>query len=1077
MLRHFELAGKNLFPVVRYSTILFVILAAGANSVVAQMETATLSGTVMDQSGAAIPDSQVEVTNSDTNITVTTTTNKAGLYVVPALKPGRYRVQIVKQGFKQIVLTDLVLNVQDVVSRNFNLQVGAVSESISVAADAEKINASDATVSTVIDRNFAENLPMNGRSFQTLIELTPGVVLTTSNPNDAGQFSVNGQRADSNYWTVDGVSANISAQSSFGGGNGFTGGLPALSVQGGTNSLVSVDALQEFRIQTSTYAPEFGRTPGGQISISTRSGTNQFHGSLFEFLRNDVLDANDWFADHENLLKPKERENDFGGTFSGPILKNRTFFFFSYEGQRLRLPEVAESIVPDLAARLAAQPSIQPYLSAYPLPNGVDNMAAETAGFNASFSNSSTLNSYSIRIDHKLRDKLTVFGRYNRAPSRLIQRGFSDESLSDVTPTDVNLQTATVGSMWLITPFIANDLRVNYSWIEGASRSISDGFGGAIPLTLPALPSPNTFENSEFGFQFAGLQSSHSSLVIGKIQRNVQRQVNVVDSLSIQKGPHSLKFGVDFRRLSPSFDPQLYGQFAIFADVPSAAAGNLEFAQVRAGRGTRLVLHNLSLFGQDTWRMGTRVIVTYGLRWDVDFAPSAADGPNLLAVTGFDLKDLSNLALAPAGTPPFHTPYGGFAPRVGLAYRLTDSQSWQNVLRGGVGLFYDLATQQVGNNIGAGTYPFGATNFIIGGSFPLPPGTAMPPPILPSELQSDVLSAFDPHLKLPYTLQWNGAFEQSWGKQQSVSLSYIGAAGRRLIQTAFVVAPNPSFGLASLVSNAARSDYDALQVQFRRALTGGLQALSSYTWSHSIDTASAGSAFGLAANTLIPGNNPNANKGSSDYDVRHAFSLGLTYDVPSTNRFKYVAQLFQGWSIHNLLQARSALPVTVYDGAFFELRNAAALIFPDVVPGQPLYLRGSECIAVFGMSCPGGKGFNPLAFTAPPSDSNGIPLRQGNLGRNALGGFGAVQWDVGVQRAFAIHESLKLEFRAEMFNVLNHPNFGPPVADINNPSEFGRSVQMLGRSLNFENSGGGGLSPLYQIGGPRSIQLALKLEF
>src|SRR6266700_3983271 len=206
---------------------------------------------------------------------------------------------------------------------------------------------------------------MNGRRFQTLIQLTPGVVLTASNVADSGQFSVNGQRAASNYWMVDGVSANIGVSTQFP-GNGTGGALAGFSALGGTNSLVSVDALQEFRIQTSTYAPEFGRTPGGQISIVTRSGTNQFHGTAFDYLRNDIFDANDWFADNKRLPKAKDRQNDFGGTFSGPILKDRTFFFFSYEGLRLRLPQTTLTTVPDLGARNSATPALQPYLNAFP---------------------------------------------------------------------------------------------------------------------------------------------------------------------------------------------------------------------------------------------------------------------------------------------------------------------------------------------------------------------------------------------------------------------------------------------------------------------------------------------------------------------------------------------------------------------------------------------------------------------------------------------------------------------------------------------------------------------------------------
>jgi hypothetical protein len=219
---------------------------------------------------------------------------------------------------------------------------------------------------------------------------------------------------------VDGVGANIGISTTVGPGAGIGGSLGSFSVLGGTNSLVSVDALQEFRIQTSTYAPEFGRTPGAQISIETRSGTNRLHGTLFEYLRNDALDANNWFANNVGLPKPQERQNDFGGTLGGPILKDRTFFFFSYEGLRLRLPEVGLSTVPDLPSRRNATQAMQPFLDAYPLPNGPDNVANGQAQYNASFSNPASLDAYSLRLDHKVHNALALFGRYNYSPSSIL---------------------------------------------------------------------------------------------------------------------------------------------------------------------------------------------------------------------------------------------------------------------------------------------------------------------------------------------------------------------------------------------------------------------------------------------------------------------------------------------------------------------------------------------------------------------------------------------------------------------------------------------------------------------------------
>lgn len=1055
----------------------------------AQSETATVSGQVVDPSGLNITGAQVKLVDIDRDTSTITRTSNSGLYTFPSVRPGRYRMEVSVAGFRVVNITGLTVNVQDHLEQNFKLVVGSVSESVTVEAGSPLVDTESATVSTVVDRNFAENLPLNGRSFQTLIQLTPGVVLTASNANDAGQFSVNGQRASANYWMVDGVSANIGVSSNGVAGNGMGGALPSFSVQGGTNSLVSVDALQEFRIQTSTFAPEFGRTPGAQISIVTRSGTNPFHGTLFDYFRNDALNANDWFADQSGLPKPAERQNDFGGTFSGPIIKDRTFFFFSYEGLRLALPEVLLTSVPDLAARQDAVPAMQPYLNAYPVPNGADDRATGVAQFNASFSNASSLDAYSLRIDHRLSDSFSMFGRYNYSPSTLNERSnqTGGQTANDITRAQIVTQTATVGATWLLTPRISNDFRFNYSRTNASSRIVQDSFGGAVPLSALPFPNPFTSGNSSFGLNIETL--ANPSIALGPIQINVQRQINVVDNAAIQHGHHALKFGVDFRRLTPQFVPPSYRQVAVFGDVASAENGAPTISIVQANLPATLLFRNLGAFAQDTWQLVPRLTLTYGLRWDIDFSPSTLQGPSLASVTGFDLSNLSELALAPAGTPPYSTRYGNVAPRIGLACEISQNARWLTVVRGGFGVFFDLASQEVGNNISAGSYPFGSEAFVSGGTFPLDSGVAAPPAINPASLASGVLDAFDPHLKLPHTLQWSASVEQGLGREQALSVSYIGAAGRQLIQSAFVSSPNARFGSVQLVTNAATSYYNALQFQFQRRLSHGLQALASYTWSHSIDTASAGSTYNFS-NELLPGVNPNSNRGPSDFDIRNAFSAALTYDIPTLKPNMLVRSLLGGWSLQTIVQARSATPVDIFDADFFEFNGGIqADIRPDVVPGQPLYFYGAQCISLLqaagvlasGQTCPGGEGFNPNAFVDPPTDSNtGNPARQGDLGRNALRGFGAFQWDFALHRDFPLRESLKLQFRAEMFNLLNHPNFGPPNNIFTTPPQalFGVSSEMLGQSLvGFGNLGGGAFNPLYQVGGPRSIQLALKLQF
>jgi hypothetical protein len=270
-----------------------------------------------------------------------------------------------------------------------------------------------------------------------------------------------------------------------------------------------------------------------------------------------------------------------------------------------------------------------------------------------------------------------------------------------------------------------------------------------------------------------------------------------------------------------------------------------------------------------------------------------------------------------------------------------------------------------------------------------------------------------------------------------------------------------------LIANAGTSSYNALQLQFQRRLLRGLQALASYTWSHSIDEASA-SSFGNGANALVF--NPAVNRGPSDFDVRHSFSIGSTFDIPAVHGNAIGKHVLEGWSVENIVQGRSAMPVNVYDTLYgLALDNAKTLIRPDLVPGTPIYLYGNQY--------PGGKALNPSAFTEPPTDpSTGAVLRQGDLGRNALKGFDAFQWDFAVHRDFPIRESVKLQFRAEMFNVLNHPNFGQPDNNLSD-SSFGKSTQILAQYLSGGQLGGGGFSALYQLGGPRSIQFALKLSF
>jgi hypothetical protein len=636
---------------------------------------------------------------------------------------------------------------------------------------------------------------------------------------------VNGQHPDANYFLVDGVSANLgTAGSGINLGQGGAGQLPATSAFGGTSNLVSLDALEEFRIQTSTFAPEYGRTPGAQISVVTKSGTNVFHGTAFEYFRNDKLDANDWFANANRLARPELRQKDFGGVLGGPILKDKLFFFGSYEGLRVRQPEVADTFVPSLATRQNAPASVQPLLNAYPLPNGPD-LGNGTAAFSASYSNPSTLNSSGIRIDYLPWGKVTIFGRYSDAPSSIDQRapdGFAPSNVSDVK---YRTQSLTIGSTQALTPRLTNEFRLNYSRSRASDSFTLDNFEGAVPPPDSVLyPGDASPQNSGFVFYpGAGLE-----FVTGTLGDNLQQQINVTDNVSRIVGAHQLKFGLDYRRLNPKSGLVPYELQYAFLSLSNVLANTLPEAYVVSKTAdVQLVFSNLSLFAQDTWKATRTLTITYGLRWEYNAAPSSPNGTLPFTVT--QVNDFATMTLAPPGTPLWHPQKDDFAPRLGLAWQPLPNL----VFRAGAGIFYDLGYSAVAN--GASAFPYGRENIILNTSFPLTTAAAAPPPFTTTPPVS-FLAVVDPNHVLPRTYEWNAAVERTLGKSDVLTLTYLGAAGRKLMRQDIYYAPNPEFtGEFDVMRNDADSSYNALQAQFRHRFSHGLQTLLSYTWAHAID--------------------------------------------------------------------------------------------------------------------------------------------------------------------------------------------------------------------------------------------------
>lgn len=1037
--------------------VILLLLVAYSSIVWSQTATASLSGTVVDVQTATIAGAHVILTDITRNLQRITETDSHGLFTFPQAAPSNYHLRVERPGFATSEIPSLVLNVNDTISVRILLQVAQRQEHVVVQSETPLVSQSPA-VGTVITRPFIENQPLNGRSFQTLVELSPGVTLTPSSLPTAGQFSVNGQRTSSNYFTVDGVSGNFGSTASVTLYESAGGSIPSYSALGTTTSLASVDAVQEFSIQTSTYAPEFGRQPGGQVSIVTRSGTNSFHGSAYDYLRNSTLDANNYFANANGLAKPAERQNDFGATLGGPVSipnlyhgTDRTFFFFSYEGVRVRQPSVTAPLqVPSLNARQTATSVLRDLLNAFPLPTGATFANDPTAApYLGSFSNPQTLNAISIRMDHSFSERLNIFGRYNHAPSEDRQRArfCAASCVADLT---YGVDTATAGATLLISPHWSNDTRLNFSRSRTRQYYFIDTFGGAVvPPSSSLYPS---FTSRDNGYIYIELNAAGSNTISdGLFSDNRQTQWNAVDTLSYSRHGHSLKFGVDYRRLSPVSNSGNYKRSFLPDNMADLVNNRPTAATIVAPQFIlRPVYRNFSAFAQDTWRLSPRLTLTYGIRYEVNPSPSEQNGH--LPPTVLNLSTPSALALAPSGTRLYGTSWNNIAPRVRFAFQ--PSESGRTVVRGGFGVFYDLGYNFAGSALSTGIYPFARTLNLTSVTFTSPAFAVQPPPVSTNPPYPRVF-AYSEGFQLPYTLEYNGAVEQGFGNNDSVSVSYVGASGRRLGRVESWRRVNPSFPRIDLVRDDGVSNYNALQIEYKRRFFHHLQALASYTFAKSLDTVSEESIDNFQAPASRY--DPSQDRGPSSFDVRHTFTGAISYELPSPAS-GMGRTLIHGFALDSFLRSRSARPINILTG-----RDALGLGYttvtrPDLVLGVPLYLVDSNA--------PGGQRLNPSAFNgAAPTAA----LRQGTLGRNVLRGFGATQLDISLRRQFQLSERINLQVRADAFNLLNHPNFDNPVSILTDPN-FGRATQMLGTGL-------GGLSALYQVGGPRSIQLALKILF
>ncbi len=964
---------------------------------------------------------------------------------LPARKKKQEEIAEVGLNFKLMSRYTSFVAIDDVVftgteaPKKVEVLVEALPESLpsgiteTVTVTGELLQTQTATVSSTITGRRIVELPIQGRSFLSLVTLSPGVVPAHSSPaveRYQAQIAVNGQPPTANGFSVDGANVNFGITP--GGespGASASGNTPALTASGGANSLESFDSVQELNIKTVALEPDYGRVAGAQVEVTTRSGSNEFHGSLFHFFGNDALDANDWFANSRGLKQPPRRLNSFGGTFGGPINRDDTFFFAAYEGMRFRQPMVGITDVPSLNARADAPMELRSFLNAFPLPTGSVRPDG-FAEFASSFANPARHDVGSIRVDHSFSNLTMIHGRYTFADSDATQRGPRGLSLNTTNRIDSRSQTASGSLTHTFSPTVVLELRANYSRARVSSRYLLDEFGGAAVPTTP-------ISSSAFAFD---LNSRNAGWMSGSEESNLQRQFNLMGSVSMHNGNHSFRFGGDFRRLSPVIDLRASEENLLFDGVGQALTGvATRINQLRFADRQNPVFKSLSLFAQDEWRTSKRLTLNYGVRWELAPPPSIDQ-----AFTVDRVDDPANLRVTGRGRSLWKTTFLNFAPRAGVAYDVSDNV----VLRGSVGILYDLSQDRSGDIV-ANSIPFVSGTSFFNSPFPLA-SNATNAGALP-------LLAFDPQLKLPYVINWNVTLQRSLGTAQSVSATYLGSSGKRLFHTETLLNQNPDFNFLRLTTNRGNSDYRALQVKFDRRPSDGLTVLASYTLAQSLDNVSEDSVR-RPVMTII---DPAFDRGASDFDVRHQVTGFASYELPAAVSHGIGNKLSRNWALDSIFTAGSARPLNVV--YLVPTAFGVAYLRPDVVGGNSLFL--SDPLVA------GGRRVNPAAFVIPED------LQQGNLSRNRLRGFPMYQVDLALRRKFNFSEAVALQIQADAFNLFNHANFEDPLGNdlvVGKGANlaFGQSTAMSGRSLSS-----GGFPSFYSFGGPRTMRFSVKLMF
>jgi hypothetical protein len=1107
----------------------------------AQTFRGTILGTVTDPQGAVVSGAKVTVHNVNTGLERTTQTSADGSYAVPELPIGTYTVAVNQSGFQTSSVTNIAVDVAAEKRVDVALKAGQVTTTVEVSGETlPQIETTTDTLGTTFTAEQAKDLPLNGRDFQKMIFLTPGVTGSpdqiTDSPGSFGIFSMNGARGRSNNFLLDGTDMN----------DGYRND-PAINeagVFGTPATILPIDAIQETQI-VSNFMPEYGRNAGATVNIVTKSGTNALHGAAIEYFRNDALDARNFF-NPASTPKAQFHNNQFGGSLGGAIVKDKTFFYLDYEGQRERVGVVTLANVPtgsaadgSLAPSDSSNLVIQKLIALHPWP--APNLSS--GPFNASVISPSynRVDSMIAKIDHNFNSQNLLTGRYffgdssQAFPLALTASGGQLPGFNTFTPTRVQL--VSLSHVWTISGTKVNELR--YGW-----NRFAEDF----------LPADRSFNSSSIGLNVGtgladnGLPIIHvgSFAQLGTTSGDPRGRVDtnnqLLDNFSWKMNKHAVKFGVEYRRttIRQYFDKYFRGKIT-FDDLPSFLSGTLNpgFGKTfqYAGNTLRHTAENsYGFYVQDSYRVTPRLTLNYGMRWDY-FGVVSEKNHLFSNATSFDLVG-QTYTLTSVGSPGlsrlYEPDYKNFSPRVSLAWDA--GGQGKTVVRAGWGLFYDAFSQDafLGHlpyppfyDPGPAYNPVGPAQIIpaINSGGPaaiLTPGTAVFDSPGCSNLECDAF-AVDRHLRTPYMENYNLNLQQQIGSKVALQVGYVGSQGHHLLRFTDLNQPTQamitqsdlacncpgssggngnSYGVPRVYGGAfglnnpyatfylmqqqssAKSNYNALQTSLRVNGWRGITSIVNYTWSHSQDTASDLEDFENNAAQPNDSTRPNLEYGNSNFDVRNRFTWIFGYELPKegSSRFR------NGWGFTNSLTLQSGQPFQLnYNFQDDFSGSGEGDDRPDVV-GPIVYHKNDPAnfidLSSFAIPCT----ITAAAISSGPSGTAAdcVPGTRhfGNERRNSLLGPAFKQWDFAIYKTTQITERLNMQLRAEIFNIANHPNFASPflplfVADpgVNGFAVSGnREVGSSGFPLGATGDVGVG-NPFLGGGGPRGIQLAAKFTF